>query len=157
MQRIAMKHAALRHSYSVDNVADMVRMVFKDRVVVHDGDAVIAPGVSLHHVGGHSRGMQFVRVNTARGQVVLASDASHYYENVLDGVPFATVENVNLMLEGHQRVIELADSAEHIIPGHDPQVMQRYSAPSAQSEGIAVRLDVAPSRTLREVFGQGER
>lgn len=140
----SMKHRAFRHSYTVDNVTDMVRMVFKDRVVFHDGDAVIAPGVSVHHVGGHSRGMQFVRVNTARGQVVLASDASHYYENVLDGVPFSTVENINLMLEGHQRVKALADSLEHIVPGHDPLVMQRYSAPSADTEGIAVRLDVAP-------------
>ncbi len=33
---------------------------------------------------------------------------------------------------------------DHIIPGHDPLVMQRYPAPSAQLEGIAVRLDVAP-------------
>ena len=120
-------------------------MVYKDRVVFHDGDAQIAPGVSVHHVGGHSRGMQFVRVNTARGQVVLASDASHYYENVLDKAPFSTVENIYLMLEGHKRVIELADSLDHVIPGHDPQVMQRYSAPSAQTEGIAVRLDAAPN------------
>jgi glyoxylase-like metal-dependent hydrolase (beta-lactamase superfamily II) len=140
----AMTYTAFRHSYTVDNVTDMVRMVYKDRVVFHDGDAQIAPGVSVHHVGGHSRGMQFVRVNTARGQVVLASDASHYYENVLDKAPFSTVENIYLMLEGHKRVIELADSVDHVIPGHDPQVMQRYSAPSAQTEGIAVRLDVAP-------------
>ena len=140
----AMTHAVLRHSYSVDNVTDMVRMVFKDRVVFHSGDADIAPGVSVHHVGGHTRGMQFVRVNTARGQVVLASDACHYYENVLKGLPFITVENITLMLEGHRRVVELADSFEHIIPGHDPLVMERYRAPSPQAEGIAVRLDVAP-------------
>ena len=143
----AMRHAAFRHSYTVDNVTDMVRMLYNDRVEFHDGDAVIAPGVSVHHVGGHSRGMQFVRVNTARGQVVLASDASHYYENFLDGVPFATVENIHLMLEGHKRVQALADSLDHIIPGHDPMVMKKYSAPSSQTEGIAVRLDVAPKET----------
>jgi len=38
----------------------------------------------------------------------------------------------------------LADSAQHIIPGHDPQVMQRYPAPSKSLDGIVVRLDVAP-------------
>jgi glyoxylase-like metal-dependent hydrolase (beta-lactamase superfamily II) len=113
-------------------------------VVFHDGGGVVAPGVSVHHIGGHTRGLQVVRVNTARGVVVLASDASHYYENMDAGVPFATVENITLMLEGHRRLRELADSPQHVVPGHDPLVMQRYPAPSPETEGIAARLDVAP-------------
>jgi len=38
----------------------------------------------------------------------------------------------------------MADSDDHVIPGHDPRVMQRYAAPSPGLEGIAVRLDEAP-------------
>ena len=38
----------------------------------------------------------------------------------------------------------LADSPEHIVPGHDPLVMKYYPAVKAELEGIAVRLDVAP-------------
>lgn len=140
----AMTHKALRHSFTVDNVTDMVRMLYRDRVVFHDGDADIAPGVSVHHIGGHTRGLQVVRADTARGKVVLASDASHYYENLQSGIPFATVENITLMLEGHRRLRQLADSDDHIVPGHDPLVMRRYPAPSPQAEGIAVRLDVTP-------------
>jgi hypothetical protein len=38
----------------------------------------------------------------------------------------------------------LAESDKHIIPGHDPLVMQRY--PSAkEGQGDVIRLDVAPT------------
>jgi hypothetical protein len=36
-------------------------------------------------------------------------------------------------------------SPRHVVPGHDPRVMQRYPAVSWELEGIAVRLDVMPS------------
>ena len=140
----AVTHRRIRHSFTVDNVTDMVRMLYRDRVVFHDGDEAIAPGITVHHIGGHTRGLQVVRVNTARGQVVLASDASHYYENMETGEPFVVVDSITDMLEGHRRLFQLADSPAHVVPGHDPLVMQRYPAPSAQLEGIAVRLDVAP-------------
>ena len=53
----------------------------EDRVEFHDGDDELAPGVTLHRIGGHTAGLQWVRVHTKRGWVVLASDASHYYEH----------------------------------------------------------------------------
>jgi hypothetical protein len=37
----------------------------------------LAPGITLHPVGGHAPGMQFVRVHTRRGWVVLASLREH--------------------------------------------------------------------------------
>ena len=40
------------------------------------------PGIRVHRVGGHTAGLQIVTVNTARGPVVLTSDASHFYHNV---------------------------------------------------------------------------
>lgn len=141
----AMTHPVLRGSYTVDNVVDMVRMVYGDRVVFHDGEGAIAPGVTVHHIGGHTRGLQVVRVNTRRGMVVLASDASHYYENLETGNPFVIVENVTDMLEGYRHLGALADSHDHIVPGHDPLVMQRYPALSPELQGIVVRLDVAPT------------
>jgi glyoxylase-like metal-dependent hydrolase (beta-lactamase superfamily II) len=142
----AMTHNALRHSFRLDDVLQMVRMVYGDRVVFHAGDAEVAPGVSVHHIGGHTRGLQCVRVNTARGAVVLASDTSHYYENFEQEVTFATVENVFLMHEGFRRLKSLAPSLQHIVPGHDPDVLARYPAASADLQGVAARLDKAPLR-----------
>jgi glyoxylase-like metal-dependent hydrolase (beta-lactamase superfamily II) len=130
--------------YEVDHVAGLVRLVYKDRVEFHRGDAQIAPGISVHHIGGHTAGLQAVRVHTARGWVVLASDASHYYEHFEKERCFPLVVHMGQMLEGFGRLRELADSPAHVVPGHDPLVMQRYPAASAALQGIAVRLDQNP-------------
>jgi glyoxylase-like metal-dependent hydrolase (beta-lactamase superfamily II) len=139
-----MRHERLRHSFEVEDVCGIVRMTFADRVVFHDGDAELSPGVTLHACGGHSMGLQCVRVNTARGSVVLASDVSHFYENMERGRPFTTAFHVGDMLEGFDRLRALAPSPRHIVPGHDPEVMRRYPA-APGLEGIAVRLDLEPS------------
>jgi len=136
-----MTHAIMRFPFDEEDVVAMVRRVFRDRVVFHDGDEEIAPGVSVHHVGGHTMGMQIVRVHTRRGIVVLASDASHLYANMDREVPFPIVYNVGEMLEGYRRARSLATSNDHIIPGHDPQVMSRYPAASPNLEGWDARLD----------------
>ena len=139
-----MCHHRLRHSFEFEDVAGIIRMTFADRVVFHDGDEDLAPGIKLHACGGHSMGLQCVTVETARGTVVLASDVAHFYENLETKRPFTTAFHVGDMLEGFNRLRRLAPTAKHIVPGHDPLVMQRYPAVPGL-EGIAVRLDVEPS------------
>lgn len=117
---------SMRRFFAVDDVCDFVRRVYEERVCFHDGDDTIAPGVEILHIGGHTKGLQAVRVHTARGWVVLASDAAHYYANVTRRNPFPAVVDVEAMLAGHVRLLELADSADHFVPGHDPLVLKRY-------------------------------
>jgi len=136
-----MRHGVFRGAYEVEDVVGMVRRVYAGRVRFHDGDAEIAPGVSVHLIGGHTMGLQVVRVATRRGHVVLASDAAHFYANMEQVRPFPIVWSVADMVEGYAKLAALADSPAHIVPGHDPLVMARYPAPSAALEGIAVRLD----------------
>jgi glyoxylase-like metal-dependent hydrolase (beta-lactamase superfamily II) len=114
-------------------------------VVFHEGAAEIAPGVTLHRVGGHTQGLQVVRVATLRGFVVLASDASHYYANIRNRDPFPIVVDVGAMLEGYRTVERLADSPDHIVPGHDPEVLRLYP-PAQASQGAveAVALHLPP-------------
>ncbi len=140
-----MGRETFRHAFAVEDVVAMVRRVYAGRVAFHDGDAALAPGLSLHFIGGHTMGLQVVRVRTARGWVVLASDASHFYANIEEERPFPIVYNLGDMIEGYRRIRELAASPAHIVPGHDPLVMARYPAVSEALEGVAVRLDVAPS------------
>ena len=141
------RYMAIEHfsrAYELEEVIAMVRNVYAGRVEFHDGDAPIAPGLTVHHIGGHTMGLQAVRVWTRVGWLVLASDASHYYANMLERKPFPIVADVMKMADGWQRLHELADAPRHIVPGHDPLVMQRYRAPEAALEGIAVRLDAEP-------------
>jgi glyoxylase-like metal-dependent hydrolase (beta-lactamase superfamily II) len=139
-----MCHSLLRFPFEVDDVVDMVRKVFAGRVVFHDGAEEVAPGISVHHVGGHSRGLQCVRVKTRRGDVVLASDASHLYDHFEKGRVFPLVYNIGEVLEGYSLLEKLASSREHIIPGHDPAVLSRYPAARLGLEGWVARLDVQP-------------
>jgi len=139
-----MCHDCFRGAFEVEDVVGMVRRVYAGRVQFHDGDAELAPGVSLHFLGGHTMGLQVVRVHTARGWVVLASDAAHFYANFEQVRPFPIVYNLGQMVDGYAKLRALAESPEHVIPGHDPLVTARYPAPSEELEGIAVRLDVAP-------------
>jgi glyoxylase-like metal-dependent hydrolase (beta-lactamase superfamily II) len=136
-----MGHACFGSAFDVEDVVGMVRRVYAGRVRFHEGDAALYPGISLHLIGGHTLGLQAVRVNTRRGWVVLASDASHLYANMEQERPYPIVWSVGDMIEGYARLRALADSAAHIIPGHDPQVLARYPAPSTALEGIAARLD----------------
>ena len=139
-----MRHDRFAHGYEVDDVVGMVKLVYRKRVIFQAGTAELAPGVSVHHIGGHTAGMQCVRVATARGWVVLASDTSHYYEHMETGRLFPTAFHLGEMLEGYDTLRSLAESPNHIVPGHDPLVMQRYPASAPGLEGIAVRLDVPP-------------
>jgi len=132
------------HAYSADHVCDMVRRVFDGRVMFHDGAREIAPGISVHLIGGHTMGVQCVRVLTRRGWVVLASDAAHFYENFQKTSPFPIVYSVADMVDGFDTMRGLADSEGHIVPGHDPLVMDLYPAAKSGLEGIVARLDADP-------------
>jgi len=136
-----MCHEHARIPFEAGDVVTMVRKIFEGRVEFHDGDDELAPGVTIHRVGGHSMGLQVVRVRTRRGWVVLASDASHYYANMEQGRPYPILYNVGDLLEGFNTLRRLAESPAHIIPGHDPLVLVRYPAARAGLEGVAVRVD----------------
>jgi glyoxylase-like metal-dependent hydrolase (beta-lactamase superfamily II) len=140
-----MCHEAVNGAFSADDVVAMVRRVFAGRVRFHDGTEELAPGITLHRVGGHTMGLQVTRVWTDRGWVVLASDASHFYANMEQGRPFPIVYDMGEVLEAYKIVNRLASSPDHIIPGHDPLVMTRYPAARPELDGIVARLDVAPT------------
>jgi len=97
--------------------------------------------VTVHKVAGHSKGLQCMRVLTGSGWLVLASDASHLYENFEQRKPFPIVVDVEETLRSYDRLEALASSRRHIVPGHDPLVLKRYPAMDARTEGIVHRLD----------------
>ncbi|MFG1221307.1 N-acyl homoserine lactonase family protein [Xanthobacter autotrophicus DSM 597] len=134
--------ACMRHAFDVEDVVKMVRALYAGRVRFHAGDGEVAPGVSVHHVGGHTDGLQMVRVETARGPLVLASDASHFYANMQDGLPFPIVFNVGDMAAGWGRARVLANGHEEmIVPGHDPRVRALYPAVEGSAgETVALHL-----------------
>jgi glyoxylase-like metal-dependent hydrolase (beta-lactamase superfamily II) len=141
-----------RHAYSADHVAELVQRVFDKRVAFHGEDGEVAPGITLHQMPGHTMGMQAVRVRTKRGWVLLASDASHYYEHWVKRVPFAICWSPDDLMRSYARFEELADSQDHVIPGHDPLVRSLYAPVSSDFGSDVVRLDESPMKLLKDVF-----
>ena len=103
-----MRYPRIGHSFHVEDVVGMVRLNFKGRVEMHAGEVEIAPGITLHPTSGHSDGLQSVRVHTRRGWLVLASDATHYYENMITNRPFSTAFHIGQMLDAYRMLERLA-------------------------------------------------
>lgn len=139
-----MQRPWFRRAYEVDEICQAVELLHAGRMTLHGREKEIAPGVSVHWVGGHCAGQEIVRVRTARGWVVLASDALHYYEEYERSVPFSVAFNLSDMIAGHETIRALADSDDHVVPAHDPRVAEIYPAADIGPEGAVYRLDLAP-------------
>lgn len=140
-----MCHDTLRMPYTAGHICEAVQRLFQGQVVFYDGDAEIADGVSVHRIGGHTRGLQAVKVRTAIGAVVLASDAAHFYENILSDKPFPIVVDMQDMLEGFRTLRAMVKAPELIVPGHDPIVCDIFpKGPAAHIN----RLDLGPEKGL---------
>ena len=140
----AMRHPALNHFFEPDDVVAVVRRVFAGTAFVPDGDAELAPGLELYLVGGHTRGLQVARIHTARGWVVLTSDAAHYYGNLGERNPFPAIVDVERALDAYDRIGRLASSAAHVVPGHDPEIFRRYASAGVDGCAGIVALHHAP-------------
>jgi glyoxylase-like metal-dependent hydrolase (beta-lactamase superfamily II) len=86
-----------------------------------------------------------VRVQTDAGWLCLASDAAHYYENVLLQKPFPIVVDIENMLQGFARLKKLASTDGLIIPGHDPLVRDCFPVDGPE---YAFRLDLGPKKAI---------
>ncbi|SNQ49527.1 Beta-lactamase class B [Frankia canadensis] len=145
----AASRPSFRRVVEPEDVTGVVVRNLDGRVLWSDGDETLAPGVSVHRVGGHTAGLQVVRVETGRGVVVLASDASHYEDNLTQDRPYSAVDSVSGAHAAFDRLRALAGPDGHIIPGHDPAVMARYPDAAAGLEGVAVELTGGPVRADR--------
>lgn len=123
-----------------DDIAEVERIRRDGRLELLAGDAEIADGVSVHHLGGHTPGMQAVEVRGAGSTVVLASDAAHLYANLDQQVPFPVLHDVPTSCVAFERLERLAHLGAQIVPGHDGAVMDRFERLSGGRAAFAARL-----------------
>ncbi len=139
---------ATRAPFDGEPVAQLVRKLYADRVQFHAGDAEFAPGIRLHLAPGHTAGLMVVVCDTARGPVVLASDAAHLYANITRAIPFPIFIDEADYAKAQAKVMALAGgSLDHLIPGHDPLVLACFPA----TNDIA-RVDLEPHRPILEAL-----
>jgi glyoxylase-like metal-dependent hydrolase (beta-lactamase superfamily II) len=147
VQEAEMRFWTGRHAHRPDfrpfvEAADLQRLVklsLDGRIDFVDGRREIVPGVTVHKVGGHTPGMQIVTVDTARGTVVLTSDAAHLQDHAESQLPSRWVTSVPEMYDAFETINSLASSPELIVPSHDPRTLGRFDAVSGL-DGIAARV-----------------
>jgi glyoxylase-like metal-dependent hydrolase (beta-lactamase superfamily II) len=117
--------AEWQSSLEEEELVAVVRLHFRGRVGLCDGRQEIVPGITVHHVGGHTMGSQIVQVETARGSAVVASDAAKLYRNFMEEIPQPRSHSVSDQMNGYALIKRLASTEDLIVPGHDPEAMHR--------------------------------
>jgi N-acyl homoserine lactone hydrolase len=89
------------------------------------GDAVVAPGLSVVLLPGHTPGLQGVVVETTAGRYLLPSDAVPLYENLGqpggEPIPSGLHVDVGACLRSMERMRMVADV---ILPSHDLRILE---------------------------------
>lgn len=107
---------------------------------VDGGEQTVLPGVTSVRVGGHSPGQQILRVQTVDGEIVLASDAAHFYEELALDRPFDVLHDLEQAYAALDLLRDLERSGRPVVVGHDPAVMERFPAAEGELNGLAVCL-----------------
>jgi glyoxylase-like metal-dependent hydrolase (beta-lactamase superfamily II) len=115
-------------------IAHVVAAARSGRVRPLQGSELAGPGISAVCVGGHSPGQQVLVVDGAEGQIVLASDALHYYEELELDRPFEIFADLEETYRAFDTLRELAARpGALLVAGHDPLVCERFPAVTGSS------------------------
>ena len=105
-----------------------------------EGTEEIADGITAIAVGGHSPGQQVTVVRAAGGDIVLASDAAHFYEELELERPFAVMHDLEGMYAAYDLLKRYEREGAVVVPGHDPEVARRFRRVSALGDGDVVQI-----------------
>jgi len=111
-----------------DDVEQLVKLNTEGRLRLVDGDNVeIFPGIRAYTGARHTFASQYLRVD-GNPPFVLASDNSYLYRNLAEHKSSATFSEADQAanLNNQARMIELAGSADRVVPGHDMLQFQKF-------------------------------
>lgn len=131
---------AYRHLIEVEDVLHLVKKNFQGKIHFVSGSKEIVPGITVYNAGGHSAGLQIVKIQTSTGNVILTSDVSHFYQNFEEDRPFAVIHDLAKMYHAFDLVRSVSDPLSIIVPGHDPKVMERFPAVSPELDGVIAKI-----------------
>jgi len=116
----------LRHVSDPQTYRFLGSLEGSSRLVLHDGDAELMPGIRCLLSPGHTLGLQTVAVETERGTAVVGSDCAHVFGNYREDWPSSVIMNMLDWLETYDRIRSVASSPDLLFPGHDPVMTSGY-------------------------------
>lgn len=116
------------HLAEDDELRALAEAVRQGRAITFEERYLVADGIEVARVGGHTPGQAMVRVHTAVGDVLLASDAVHYYEEYERDMPFVSAANLVDMYAAFDTIRAMVEGGQvaHLVAGHDPGTFDRF-------------------------------
>jgi glyoxylase-like metal-dependent hydrolase (beta-lactamase superfamily II) len=111
-----------------EDVQELVRINTEGRLRLVDGDnQEILPGIRVFTGSRHTYASEYLLVSGAK-PFVLASDNCYLYRNLEKHMSSATFSEADHQanIQNQARMIELAGSADRVVPGHDALQFQRF-------------------------------
>lgn len=129
------------HSAEWADIELLQRLEEEGRLRRMQGSLEVAPGVNLLEVGGHTPGQLIATVDGEGGQVLLASDAVHYYDEVDLDRPFLMVADLPRMYAAFDTIAGISRQPQTaFVAGHDPDVLTRFPVIDERDPGFGVRV-----------------
>lgn len=119
-------------------IAELLEAKREGRVHTFEGRKILAPGVELIEVGGHTPGQLVVVVNTSIGPVILASDAAHFHEEIERDMLFQSMADLPQSYKALDWLRE--QKVSHIVTGHDVGELERFAPLPDILPGLAAMI-----------------
>jgi glyoxylase-like metal-dependent hydrolase (beta-lactamase superfamily II) len=92
------------------------------RLRLAEDEEKLLPGLRAKWIGGHSPCSQATVVDTEKGTFALAGDSAYLFANLEEDRPIGWIPEE----EGRAALKRLRASADTVLPGHDPLILERY-------------------------------
>jgi glyoxylase-like metal-dependent hydrolase (beta-lactamase superfamily II) len=134
------RRAQFAHAVEAEELGQVLAAVDAGRVRRLEGGEELAEGVHAVLLGGHSPGQLALGIDAVAGWTVLASDALHFYEELERDRPFGVIADLAEMYEAYDTLRELCGPGAHLVPGHDPEIVNRYPRLEGPARDFAVEI-----------------
>jgi glyoxylase-like metal-dependent hydrolase (beta-lactamase superfamily II) len=114
------------HGKSSVQLEAFEKLNLDERVRFLDGDSDIYPGLSTIFTGGHTPGHQAIKIETAKGPIVLCVDFLETYKNIDERIPVGSYFNLVEWMYSFSRIERMRFPSGALIPGHDVLLMDRF-------------------------------
>ena len=113
--------------FSTKDVLKINQKKLNQKLQLVKGDSVeIMPGIRVFTGSKHTYESQYVLVGTGNNKVIIASDNSWLYYNLVNLLPIPLTFDTNAYLQNLKRMRAIVKNVDLILPGHDPLVFSKF-------------------------------
>ena len=116
-----------KNNFNPIDVTKIIQLNLNGKLNLVKGDDVeIIPGIHVFIGSKHTFESQYVLVGTGIDKVIIASDNSWLYYNLINLLPIPITLDQKAYLNNLKRMKGMVENVDLIIPGHDPLVFSKF-------------------------------